>query len=384
MNFVIRPSYKTSATAIGNKAKNLLVLKKIKPGVVPAFWVITTDSYREVLRLNHFQKPSFFSERNFKLPSPLERELKGLLQGEFNGKEIVVRSSATTEDTPLLTFAGQYTSFLGIRDYGGVINAVRLCYNSLISDNARIYARTHNVILKNQAMAVIIQELAPVTISGVMFTSDPVSGDSGKIIVEYVEGLGEGLTAGEVTPNYHEIHKRQKNSHWLLERLRNFAVMVEEVFGNSRDIEWGYNSETKKFYWFQSRPVIFKEVLVGCESSNRNKKLIATGRTASMGIAVGKLRIIRGKSDFKEIKRGDIVYLATEVSRKLIKYLELSGGLLYQGGILSHCAVIMREFGKPAITNLDSKKRLIRLEGKKISIAATVEYGKIFYYKQRE
>jgi len=130
----------------------------------------------------------------------------------------VIRSSATCEDSPLLSFAGQYSSFLNVRGGENIIKAIKLCYQSLFSDNAKIYSKINGIRLEYESMAIAVQELAPVTVAGVIFTADPVNQDDKKMIVEYTKGLGDSIVSGHKKPILKEIEKTKINN---LEKLKN-------------------------------------------------------------------------------------------------------------------------------------------------------------------
>ena len=378
MNFIIDSHNSTSINQIGNKAWNLLLLKKISKTKVPEFSILVTDAYSETLKYNGLTKPTIFSKDNFKLPPKIKAEIYTLLKTKFKNKKLVIRSSTVVEDSPLFTFAGQYSSFLGIRGINKVIEAIRKCYNSLLSENAKIYSKTHKLQTHELSTAIIIQELAPVSSSGILFTADPVFGNKEKLLIESVKGLGDNLTSGKKRPNYLKIDKKIKNKNLFLEKLRTLAINAEEIFGNHRDIEWGYNSKNKQLYLFQSRPITFgntKNYLPKTLMHNKNR--ICVGSVASRGKIIGRLKVIKKTSDLKNINKGDIIY-TKKISNKFINVMAISKGLLFEGGILSHISIIMREFKKPCLTNLSNNKLLINHANQKIILIAEKEIGQVY------
>jgi len=118
----------------------------------------------------------------------------------FQNKAVVIRSSATCEDSPFLSFAGQYSTFLNIKIKKQIKTAIKLCLLSLHSNNSKIYGSHHGVNLDNELIAVMIQEFKPVDIAGVSFTANPVTSDKNQIIIEYLEGLGDKIVSGEKKP----------------------------------------------------------------------------------------------------------------------------------------------------------------------------------------
>jgi len=354
------------------------LLKKLPKTKVPEFSILATDAYLETLKYNGLTKPTTFSKGSFKLPPRIKAEIYTLLKTKFKNKKLVIRSSTTVEDSPLFTFAGQYSSFLGIRGINKVIEAIRKCYNSLLSENAKIYSEINKLQTQKLSTAIIIQELAPVSISGILFTADPVFGNKEKLLIESIKGLGDNLTSGKKRPNYLKINKKIKNNNLFLEKLRTLAIDAEEIFGNHRDIEWGYDSKNKQLYLFQSRPIIFgntKRCL--SETLTQNKDRICIGSVASKGKTIGRLKVIKKISDLKNINKEDIIY-TKKISNKFISAMAISKGLLFEGGILSHFAIIIREFKKPCLTNLNNNKLLISHANQKIILIAEKETGQVY------
>ncbi len=298
---------------------------------------------------------------------------------ELANKSLVVRSSAQVEDTPLLSFAGQYDSFLNICGFDKVVDAIRKCYNSLLSPNAKVYAKLHGLDLISYPMALIIQELAPITMSGVMFTRDPVFGSS-DIVIEQVKGLGDQLTSGVVKPNLFRL-KRKKQINSLFNSLVNLALEIEDIFGNPRDVEWGYNQYTKQFYLFQSRPITFREMNIRTKMTvGKRGQLLCRGETASRGLTTGRFVLIENVRQLSRVEKGDIVFVdSSAISQRMIVMLEKINGLVFSGGILSHFAVVMREFGKPCLGGVSKWSNLIRdYNGKKALLFAVKPLGYLY------
>lgn len=376
--YLIKPQGETPIEEIGGKAWNLMRLRKVKGATVPNFVVIPCKFYNEIALCKQNTK---IKNEIFKLPDELNKKLLETWHNEFNDKKLVIRSSAQFEDTPLLTFAGQYSSFLGVKTFSEITKAIGLCYQSLNSNNAKIYAKIHQVSLAKQKMAIIIQELADITCSGVMFTAEPVFGNKQIILIEYVNGLGDELTSGQKTPLRINLKKTKSNSDFFLEKLRRLALEIETVFDEPRDVEWGYNSFSSQFFLFQSRPIIFKSPQLN-NSFFQEKKftLLCCGQTASRGNARGRLIVIKSLRDLHAVKKGDILYALCPISNHFIEALDRSAGLLFKGGILSHFAVIMREFGKPCITSFNNEENLLKHAGREIFISATKQVGKILSF----
>lgn len=135
------------------------------------------------------------------LPRPLAEAIRTAIQTHGPPTAWAVRSSATAEDSPETSFAGQHDSQLNVRGAKAVLAAVRQCWVSIFTERAVAYRTRNRIDPRSAAMAVVVQEMAPAEVSGVMFTADPVTGDASRLVVEGVFGLGEALVSGKVTPD---------------------------------------------------------------------------------------------------------------------------------------------------------------------------------------
>jgi pyruvate,water dikinase len=341
---------------IGRKAQNLKKLLIHKDSYLIPKTVILTTRLFDWLKEQGFID---FRKKKIKIPENILKESLKEIRKIFGRHSLVVRSSVTCEDSPLFTFAGQYSTFLNIKSDLEIKRAILLCYKSFFSPNAQIYATLKNIKLENEKIAVIIQECIPTKISGVMFTANPVTGNSNEIIVEYTKGFGDRLMAGEVRSHLFRIQKRQKKVKKFFLELKKIAFSIENIFRSPQNIEWGCDG--KNFYIFQARPInLRKKFKEGSELKiiKKNFKLIGMGKVASQGEARGRLIIIRNAKDYLKIKKEVIVLNAGEptFTRRIIPYLEKINGMLLPGGILSHAAEIAREFNKPCLANIESTK----------------------------
>jgi phosphoenolpyruvate synthase/pyruvate phosphate dikinase len=214
--------------------------------------------------------------------------------GERIGKvapRVAVRSSATTEDLESASAAGQQLTLLDIAGGSNLICAVRKCWASIFSHHAILYRQQHGIDAPSNlpAMAVGVQILVPARVAGVMFTANPVTGDSTGIVVEATHGLGETLVSGEVTPDRYLIDKRTGRiieqhisektvelvctatgsvhravpaerrslpclSHRDCEQLFELSRAVEAALGPHQDIEWAID-EADRCFLLQARPI---------------------------------------------------------------------------------------------------------------------------------
>lgn len=365
---------------IGTKGRNLKIITQETDYPIPKTLVLTTDFFKYLIEYNRIENPFLFEWNSFKIPVEYEEEIIEKIQEVFNDRPLVIRSSATCEDSPLLSFAGQYSSFLNIKERKNILRAIKLCYESLFSDNAEIYAKFNNINLKNEAMAILIQEVISVKISGIIFTVDPVSKEKGKIIVEYTKGFGDKIVSGHILPKYMEIPKRLSKNKLspFFRKLLKIGLNLEKVFGYPQNIEWGFDG--KKFYIFQSRPITaLDKKPVEIKKDINKLTLIGKGRSACLGQCQGKLKIIKGPSSYSMINCGDIIFNKEKIDIGIIAKIPEVAGIITTGGVLSHLAVIAREFNKPTLVE-PLVFNGVKYQGKKIFLDTFQE--KIFSFKE--
>jgi pyruvate,water dikinase len=195
-------------------------------------------------------------------PPDFETELKEVLQVMGQGSILTVRSSATAEDLPDASFAGQQDTFLNVHGYDNLKSAITSCFASLYNERAIAYRIKNQFDENDISMAVILQRMIPSKVSGVMFTADPMSSDRYTVVVEAVEGLGEDLVSGRKTPvtwyiKNGELRRDGKNAPPLDEPLIKALVQIgkniESVCDRPQDIEWCYLDG--QFHIVQARPI---------------------------------------------------------------------------------------------------------------------------------
>src|SRR6056297_916947 len=356
---------------IGTKAKNLKIIKEKAGCLIPKTLVINIDIFNQLFLNNKISNPLYYNWSKFQIPYKYRKLILESIDQVFVNKPLVIRSSATCEDSPLLSFAGQYSSFLNIKGGENIINAIKLCYQSLFSDNAKIYANINGVRLEDESMAIAIQELTSVKAAGVVFTADPVNQDSEKMIIEYTKGLGDSIVSGHQKPIVKMVKKTEINNlqDGFLKKLLKIALNLEKVFDDPQDIEWGWNG--KEIYIFQSRNITTLDKRAKTIKYDVNKnKVIGSGINVCKGVSSGILKIINKVKDYNKIKRGDIVFLNCKIVTSLVTKLPLVNGLIINGGILSHFAVMAREFNTPCLTEptIDKNNLLEAYEGKKVIV----------------
>jgi phosphohistidine swiveling domain-containing protein len=294
---------------VGSKALSLIKLNRLGFNV-PAGFCVTSIAYREhlktngmILQLNAYlaglknaapaDKNRILSDiRRVIIQAPLSEMLSEQIGTHYHKlvtNYVAVRSSATAEDLPGHSFAGQYDTFLGIANLEGCLNAIRKCWASLWTLRAYEYRQKNDFDHLKVSMAVIVQKLIPADTSGVLFTADPRFGPSGNIVIEACFGLGQALVSGKVTPDrfvvdrnklrllFREISEKKIECVFdreetvreqkvtdersiacsldkkQIKRLAKFAKRVEVEFACPQDIEWAVYKN--KIYLLQSRPI---------------------------------------------------------------------------------------------------------------------------------
>lgn len=287
------------ATALfGAKAAGLARLAGAGFPVPPGF-IIPASFYREHLAGNGLQNrvrglmeeatASSTGERNKVLTELRETIVAAPLREEFELEiarhyrslgegPVAVRSSATAEDLPGNSFAGQYDTFLDVNDLAACLEALKACWASLWTERAFDYRERNGFDHLEVDMAVIVQELVPAEAAGVLFTADPVSGENGHTIVEAVRGLGETLVSGKAVPDRFVVSKsglevvssqvaEDKSagpaasggrevpciSEDTTRILGLWGMWAEAVFGAPQDLEWA--AKNGQVFFLQTRPI---------------------------------------------------------------------------------------------------------------------------------
>ncbi|HXR04743.1 MAG TPA: PEP/pyruvate-binding domain-containing protein [Verrucomicrobiae bacterium] len=181
-------------------------------------------------------------------------------------RSFAVRSSATVEDAAGISFAGQFETILNVRGADALLEAIKTCWLSLFSERALVYVARQRVPAKKVRMAVVVQEMVEAERAGVVFTADPLTGATDRLVVECVSGLGEGLVQGTVQPERMVVEKRTGRvlalpenkllSCATLKNLCDLARQTERLFGSPQDIEWAQRDGA--LFLLQSRPITTK------------------------------------------------------------------------------------------------------------------------------
>ncbi len=241
MNYTI-PFEKVSAgdiTLVGGKGANLGEMKRA--GLpVPSGFCVTTEAFRLFMDASGVTEELYTTLDGLaaddvqgvrvagediraklrRIPIPAAVSADVLKAWEASGKEhpYAVRSSATAEDLPTASFAGQQDTFLNVRGSDGLLDKLRACWISLFSDRAILYRMQNDFPHRDVALSVVVQRILQPQISGILFTADPVIGHRQIATIDASFGLGEALVQGLVTPDHYRVDKRSGSilagNHW--------------------------------------------------------------------------------------------------------------------------------------------------------------------------
>lgn len=258
----------------GGKAANLNRLSRLGVRVPPGVCLLS-PAYRQHLRAHNIStvvspgpealRDHLASVRAAISGAPLFPELQHAVTTAYPGGTVVVRSSATAEDLPEASFAGQYDSFLNVTSLAECVDAVKRCWASLWTERAYAYRVQHNIDHDHVRMPVIVQQQVNADMAGVAFSVDPITGSRLRIVIEACDGLGEALVSGQVAPERWVWRKPTLQLLWrdeaecgslnrrVAKRLAGQVRRLERQLGGPQDVEWAV--EGKKVLLLQARPV---------------------------------------------------------------------------------------------------------------------------------
>jgi pyruvate,water dikinase len=346
-----------------------------------------------------------------KMPASIKADISDAYK-KMGGSRLVVavRSSATAEDLPDASFAGQQETFLNIKGEKNLMDAVQKCWASLYGGRAIYYRAKQGFDDRSVNIAVVVQELVNSEKAGVMFTSHPVTGESLSII-EGSWGLGEAVVSGSVSPDKYvfdqrsgkvidrliatknieiisdgdngtkivEIEKDRREAPVLNEdevsRLASFGNIAETHYGVPQDVEWAIVGDD--IYILQSRPI----TTIGSAASPKEPaaensgKIIVKGQGASPGIASGKVVIVKDIKDAGKVKEGDILVTKMTNPDMVPAMRRVAAIVTDEGGMTCHAAIVSRELGTPAVVGTKNATVVLKL-GQMITVDG--EKGQVF------
>ncbi|OGW36308.1 MAG: hypothetical protein A2Y97_09590 [Nitrospirae bacterium RBG_13_39_12] len=311
---------------------------------------------------------------------------------------VAVRSSATAEDLPGASFAGQQDTFLNITQKN-LLSCIKQCWSSLFTPRAIVYRKEKGFSHGEALISVAIQELIFSYTSGVMFTLEPVSGDKNKIVINASWGLGEAIVGGQVTPDEYAVEKgtyrivdkhvakkgkqivsdKKGSTKWVavpqknqsrpalsdeaIIRLAKYGVQIENHYGVPQDIEWAVD-EKGRIFILQARP----ETVHGAEGKIQvkerkdlvGKDILARGIGVSPGKGSGKAKIILNVKNISDFNQGYV--LVTEMTTPdWVPVMKIASAVVTNlGGKTCHAAIVSRELGIPCVVGTENATKVLK------------------------
>lgn len=343
------------------------------------------------------------------IPSDLKKEIASKYNMLFpKGKMgfVAVRSSATAEDLPDASFAGQQETYLNVKDEEDLYDKIRKCWSSLFTARAIAYREKQGYSHEDVKLAVVVQRMVNSEFSGIMFTVDPNSGEK-HIVIEAGYGLGEAIVGGEVTPDTYIVDKQKmdikkkriSNQTWKYVRGPNGGCEKQDIpadmqkvqkINDSRilevaeigrqieihyekpmDMEWCV--EDDHAYIVQARPI----TATGNAASNEtvgevasSEDILANGLGASPGLATGKVIIYDMGMSLDVIKEGDILVTKMTMPDMVPAMSRAAGIVTDEGGMTCHAAIISRELGTPCVVGTGNATEILK-NGMDITVDGT-------------
>jgi pyruvate,water dikinase len=332
-----------------------------------------------------------------KMPAAIKDEIRAAYKKMSDNPMIVaVRSSATAEDLPDASFAGQQETYLNIKGEGALLSAVQKCWASLYGARAIYYRAKQGFDDRTVNIAVVVQQLVRSEKSGVMFTSHPITGEP-LTIIEGSWGLGEAIVSGSVSPDKYvfnqqgeqiaermvaekkieiipdgdngtktiEITGTRRNAQVLSDdevtKLATYGKIAENHYGVPQDVEWGIVAGT--IYILQSRPITTignKKEAKGMSGQKKEAKIILQGQGAAPGTAAGKVVIIRDVKDTGAVKGGDILVTRMTNPDMVPAMRKVAAIVTDEGGMTCHAAIVSRELGTPAVVGTKTATQVLK------------------------
>ena len=233
----------TMLATVGGKAANLGELTRA--GLpVPQGFCVTTGAYRAVAAADELVSTTPENARRTLVETPVPQEIRDAIVAGYRklGEDVpvAVRSSATAEDLPFASFAGQQDTFLNVVGEDEVVDAVRRCWASLWTDRAVSYRETNGIDHTTTYLAVVVQRMVQSAVSGVMFTANPVTGTRDQIVIDASPGLGEAVVSGAVNPDHFVVD----GSEIVERRLGDKKFVIRSLPGGGTEhVEVGENDE---------------------------------------------------------------------------------------------------------------------------------------------
>ncbi len=325
---------------------------------------------------------------------------------------VAIRSSATAEDLPNASFAGQQATFLNIRGEQAVLQATKECIASLFTDRAIVYRVSNGFDHMKVALSVGIQQMVAVRseCAGIMFTIDTETGFRNAVVVSSIYGLGENIVQGHVSPDEFIVFKptmaiikrhlgtkkvkmipvsgsKTKNVDVLVRDQERFSINDEQVktladwgmkiekhYGHPMDIEWALDEDDGKLYIVQARSETVQsrrnEMVIEEYKLTEEGRLVVAGTSVGNRIGTGKANMIMSVKDINDFKEGDV--LVTEMTDPdWVPIMKIASAIVTdKGGRTCHAAIVSRELGIPCVVGTGNASELIH-DGMPLTVSCT-------------
>ncbi len=434
---------------VGGKNANLGEMINAEIPVPPGF-AITAEAYREFIvetgiaekiyktiedTVTDTNDPKQYEEASKKVrklieATPMPGSIEKAIRTAYNELDrrtkasnvfVAVRSSATAEDLPDASFAGQQETYLNVKGDDELVQKTVKCWSSLFTPRAIFYRTQKGFKHEDVLISVGVQKMVNARVAGVTFTINPVTGESSHIVVEANWGLGESVVSGAVTPDDYVVDKKTlkiiekriakktveyirdpktgKTIHAQVEpkrqeipclsdkevvTLAKIAKRIEEHYGTPQDIEWAIDRDLpfpKNVFIVQSRPETvwsLKEKLpVEEPKPSKLPESLVELKVVTKGIAAGKRDIGAGVAKIvltpegasKLMKKGDIL-VTTMTNPDYVPYMRMAGAIVTdKGGVTCHAAIVSRELGIPCVVGAEDATKVMNT-GKEYTVDA--------------
>jgi pyruvate,water dikinase len=425
---------------VGGKCANLGELTA-KGVTVPPGFAVTADAFRRFLEETKIgeviqktlmsadgpRDPKQYEEASEEIreiieSAPMPSDIANEVRSAYRDLErktsnpqvkVAVRSSATSEDLPDASFAGQQDTYLNVKGEDQLVHYVQKCWSSLYTPRAIFYREEKGFPHEKVLISVGVQKMVDSEVSGVIFTLDPVNGDPSKIIIESSWGLGEALVAGVVRPDRfivdkgtlqivhkeivpkmvehvpnhetgltmeREVPAERRNAASLgdeqVVELARLARDIEDHYQTAQDVEFAVerSKSGQKVYVVQTRPETFwarmKTPSELSKSPVLDRVVVVQGLAASPGLHAGRAKIVIGLQDAGRMMKEKDILVTRMTNPDWVPYMKIAGAIVTEdGGTTCHAAIVSREMGIPCIVGARNATKVLQT-GKEYTVDA--------------
>lgn len=421
---------KSDIGVAGGKGANLGEMIKIGVPVPPGF-VVTAQAYKKfieeskiVKKINEILSRTDVNDsevlnraameiqeliKKAKMPEDIARaiisaygELNRRVKG--NTEPVAIRSSATAEDMPDASFAGQQETYLNIQGERDVVRSVQRCWASLFTPRAIFYREKHGYAHEKVLISIIVQKMVNADKAGVLFTAHPSTGDRDKEVIEANWGLGETVVSGSATPDVYVVDKasgevldvtigtkevmhvrdpvtgktiekptpeEKRKARCLsddeIKRLAELGKKVEDHYQHPQDIEWAAEGEDIFLVQTRAITVLYEKEEEKAPAEEAPTEILVKGLGASPGMAFGKVKIIPNVKDIARVREGDILVTKMTAPDWVPAMRRAAAIVTNEGGTTCHAAIVSRELGTPCVVGTGNATEVLK-DGMEVTV----------------